>query len=177
MESDDDDGSVDDPYSVLGVDSRCSARELRSAYLKAALASHPDKNPDDAGAAARFRAVRRAWLLLSDEARRRAHDAVQEAARERKSGRAASRRATPADNARAPQAGEWKRTRRPLWESEEEAAAEEPELWEGSWGDLSQFAEEVYFDDEDAPTFDELLRHRCPPGHDATDAHRATTTS
>ena len=65
MESDDDDGSVDDPYSVLGVDSRCSARELRSAYLKAALASHPDKHPDDPdGAKERFLEIKAAYELL-----------------------------------------------------------------------------------------------------------------
>ena len=64
-----------DYYSLLGCSDNASPGELKRAYRKAALASHPDKNPDDPSAAARFREVHRAWLVLSDESQRAAYDA------------------------------------------------------------------------------------------------------
>lgn len=66
-----------DLYAILGCVASANPEEIKRAYRKAALASHPDKNPDDPTAAARFREVRKAWLVLSDESQRSAYDARQ----------------------------------------------------------------------------------------------------
>ena len=62
-------------YAVLKADPNSSPEELRRAYRKAALASHPDKHPDDPSAAERFREVQKAWHILSDERQRATYDA------------------------------------------------------------------------------------------------------
>eukprot|EP00927_Polykrikos_kofoidii_P010333 TRINITY_DN14367_c0_g5_i1.p1 TRINITY_DN14367_c0_g5~~TRINITY_DN14367_c0_g5_i1.p1 ORF type:complete len:624 (+),score=118.90 TRINITY_DN14367_c0_g5_i1:117-1988(+) len=56
----------DDPYSVLGVDRSASDAELRSAYRRRALETHPDKG----GTAEAFRQVTSAFEILSDSDRR-----------------------------------------------------------------------------------------------------------
>ncbi len=56
----------DDPYATLGVKKSASDDEIRKAYRKIARTSHPDLNPDDAGAEARFKAASGAYDLLKD---------------------------------------------------------------------------------------------------------------
>ena len=51
--------------AILGVDVEASQEELRKAWRALALQSHPDKNPNDADAAARFREVAEAYKVLS----------------------------------------------------------------------------------------------------------------
>jgi molecular chaperone DnaJ len=63
-----------DPYSVLGVDKKASAAEIKKAYRKLARQHHPDRNPDDAKAEARFKEVSEANDLLSDPEKRAAYD-------------------------------------------------------------------------------------------------------
>ena len=63
-----------DPYSVLGVDKKASAAEIKKAYRKLARQHHPARNPDDAKAAARFKEVSEANDLLSDPEKRAAFD-------------------------------------------------------------------------------------------------------
>jgi molecular chaperone DnaJ len=63
-----------DPYSVLGVDKKASAAEIKKAYRKLARQHHPDRNPDDAKAEARFKEVSEANDLLSDPEKRAAFD-------------------------------------------------------------------------------------------------------
>lgn len=63
-----------DLYSLLDVSSSASAGAIRKAYLLAARASHPDKNPGDAEAAARFDAVKQAADVLLDSAKRAEYD-------------------------------------------------------------------------------------------------------
>ena len=63
-----------DYYEVLGVGRQASADELRRAFRKIAMDSHPDRYPDDAAAAARFKEASEAYTVLSDPERRRSYD-------------------------------------------------------------------------------------------------------
>ena len=65
-------------YAVLGVPADATAADIKKAYRKQALLSHPDKNPGDAAAAERFQAVHSAYEVLYDESSRRAYDAASE---------------------------------------------------------------------------------------------------
>jgi molecular chaperone DnaJ len=63
-----------DYYEVLGVGRQASADDLKKAFRKIAMDSHPDRNPDDAVAAARFKEASEAYAVLSDPGRRRSYD-------------------------------------------------------------------------------------------------------
>jgi molecular chaperone DnaJ len=63
-----------DYYEVLGVARRCDADELKKAFRKIAMDSHPDRNPDDPAAAARFKEASEAYNILSDPDRRQRYD-------------------------------------------------------------------------------------------------------
>lgn len=63
-----------DYYEVLGVDRQASAEDLKRAFRKIAMESHPDRNPDDAVAHARFKEASEAYSVLSDPERRRSYD-------------------------------------------------------------------------------------------------------
>ncbi len=60
-----------DPFEVLGVTPDDSAAQVKSAYRRAAKASHPDRDPAP-GAAERFQAVKRAYDELCDPSLRAA---------------------------------------------------------------------------------------------------------
>ena len=64
----------DDPYAALGVPKTATREEIRKAYKKIAKTSHPDLNPGDADAAARFKAASAAHDLLKDPDRRARFD-------------------------------------------------------------------------------------------------------
>lgn len=55
-----------DHYTVLGVDTAATEREVKIAYRKLALQYHPDKNKD-AGAEERFKMIAMAYSVLSDK--------------------------------------------------------------------------------------------------------------
>lgn len=57
---------MNDPYSVLGVAKTASADDIKKAYRKLAKQLHPDLNPGNADAAARFKDVSAAYDLLGD---------------------------------------------------------------------------------------------------------------
>lgn len=59
-----------DYYDILGVDFEASEGEIRRAYLKLALRSHPDKHGDTAEAKAKFQEIGEAYHVLSDAERR-----------------------------------------------------------------------------------------------------------
>jgi curved DNA-binding protein CbpA len=63
-----------DPYRVLGVDLGASRQDIARAYRRAVQRAHPDAQPADPQAAARFRELTDAYDLLSDPARRAAYD-------------------------------------------------------------------------------------------------------
>ena len=63
-----------DYYAALGVAKDASQSDIKKAYRKLARELHPDKNPGDAPAEARFKEVSEAYDVLSDESRRREYD-------------------------------------------------------------------------------------------------------
>src|ERR671934_2650178 len=63
-----------DYYEVLGVSRSASAEELKRAYRKLALQYHPDRNPNDPQAEARFKEVNEAYEVLSDQSKRQRYD-------------------------------------------------------------------------------------------------------
>ncbi len=63
-----------DYYEVLGVGRQVSPEELRRAFRKIAMDSHPDRYPGDEAAAARFKEASEAYSVLSDPERRRSYD-------------------------------------------------------------------------------------------------------
>jgi DnaJ-class molecular chaperone len=65
---------MDDPYQTLGVRRGDSDETIRKAYRKLAKQHHPDLNPDDPQAAARFTAINVAHDLLADPEKRAKFD-------------------------------------------------------------------------------------------------------
>ena len=63
-----------DYYDVLGVGKSASDSELKSAYRKLAKKYHPDTNPGDAEAEAKFKEASEAYAVLSDPDKRRQYD-------------------------------------------------------------------------------------------------------
>ena len=63
-----------DYYQVLGVSKSASADEIKRAYRKLAKQLHPDANPDDPNAQAKFNQVTEAYEVLSDPEKRRKYD-------------------------------------------------------------------------------------------------------
>jgi hypothetical protein len=55
-----------DPCTVLGVARSATQKEIKTAYVKAARATHPDTNPGVADATERFQAVQAAYAKLAD---------------------------------------------------------------------------------------------------------------
>ncbi len=63
-----------DPYTTLGISRSASADDVRSAYRKLAKKYHPDLNPGDKAAEARFKTISSANDLLSDPEKRARFD-------------------------------------------------------------------------------------------------------
>ncbi len=63
-----------DHYEVLGVPKEASPEEVKSAFRKLAAKVHPDRNPDDPTADARFKELNAAYQVLSDPQRRAMYD-------------------------------------------------------------------------------------------------------
>lgn len=63
-----------DFYEVLGVARDASEADIKKAYRKLAMKYHPDRNPDDKTAEEKFKEVKEAYEILSDEQKRSAYD-------------------------------------------------------------------------------------------------------
>lgn len=63
-----------DYYELLGVSRDASTDDLKKAYRKLAVKYHPDKNPDDDDAEAKFKEISEAYDTLKDEDKRAAYD-------------------------------------------------------------------------------------------------------
>ena len=63
-------------YAVLGVKKDVSAAELKKTYRKLARTYHPDSNPGDAKAEARFKEISEAYSVLSDAEQRKEYDEI-----------------------------------------------------------------------------------------------------
>ena len=65
---------MQDPYEVLGVDRSASLEDIRQTYRRLAKKLHPDLNPGDREAEARFKEVAGAYDILSDKDKRQRYD-------------------------------------------------------------------------------------------------------
>lgn len=63
-----------DYYEVLGVSRTATVDEMKKAYRKLAVQYHPDKNPGNPEAEAKFKEASEAWEVLSNPQKRQAYD-------------------------------------------------------------------------------------------------------
>jgi len=63
-----------DYYDILGVAKGATEKELKKAYRKLAIKFHPDKNPDNKGAEAKFKEAAEAYEVLNDSNKRARYD-------------------------------------------------------------------------------------------------------
>src|SRR5271155_2684506 len=63
-----------DYYKTLGVDKKATPEEIKKAYRKLARKYHPDTNPDDKNAEARFKEISQAHDVLGDPEKRKQYD-------------------------------------------------------------------------------------------------------
>jgi curved DNA-binding protein len=63
-----------DPYEVLGVSRDASEDDIRKSYRKLAREYHPDRNPGDKQAEAKFKEIQDAYDVVGDKAKRAQFD-------------------------------------------------------------------------------------------------------
>jgi molecular chaperone DnaJ len=64
----------EDYYEILGVSKNASASEIKKAYRKKAIEFHPDKNPNDKIAEAKFKKAAEAYEILGNQEKRSQYD-------------------------------------------------------------------------------------------------------
>jgi molecular chaperone DnaJ len=63
-----------DYYEVLGVSKSVNEADLKKAYRRLAMKYHPDRNPDDKTAEAKFKELKEAYSILSNSEKRATYD-------------------------------------------------------------------------------------------------------
>lgn len=63
-----------DYYKILGVDKKASQADIKKKFRKLAVKYHPDKNPDNPEAEAKFKEVNEAYEVLGDPEKRKKYD-------------------------------------------------------------------------------------------------------
>src|ERR1700712_1723741 len=63
-----------DFYEILGVSKSASQDEIKKAYRKTAMDSHPDRNPGDKASEEKFKEAAEAYEILSDADKRAQYD-------------------------------------------------------------------------------------------------------
>lgn len=67
---------ANDYYDILGVSQNADADEVKKAYRKVAMKYHPDRNPDNDEAEAKFKEASEAYEVVGDEEKRQMYDRV-----------------------------------------------------------------------------------------------------
>lgn len=75
-----------DYYATLGIPRDAAAEDMKKAYRKLAMQYHPDRNPGNKAAEARFKEINEAYDVLKDEQKRAAYDRYGHAAFEQGGG-------------------------------------------------------------------------------------------
>lgn len=70
--------SEKDYYRILGVSRNATDEEIKSAFRKLALKYHPDRNPGDKDAEAKFKEINEAYEILSNPEKRKIYDSYGE---------------------------------------------------------------------------------------------------
>ncbi|CAQ82636.1 MULTISPECIES: molecular chaperone DnaJ [Photorhabdus] len=63
-----------DCYEVLGVSKTADEKEIKKAYKRLAMKYHPDRNQGDKDAESKFKEVKEAYEILTDDQKRAAYD-------------------------------------------------------------------------------------------------------
>ncbi|NQT73140.1 MAG: J domain-containing protein [Chloroflexi bacterium] len=63
-----------DYYKILGIDKKASEKDVKKAFRKLARQYHPDVNPDDPNAEAKFKEINEAYEVLKDKEKRQKYD-------------------------------------------------------------------------------------------------------
>ena len=61
-------------YDILGISKNATAEEIKKAYRKKSMTTHPDRNQGDPDANSKFQKVSEAYDVLSDESKRKMYD-------------------------------------------------------------------------------------------------------
>ena len=83
-----------DYYATLGVAKTATEKEIKQAFRKLARKHHPDVNPGDKAAEAKFKEINEAYEVLGDPAKRKKYDELGANWRHVRTGRGAGRRRT-----------------------------------------------------------------------------------
>lgn len=70
-----------DFYAILGVPADADEATIKKTYRKRARKEHPDQNPNDPNAEARFKEIGEAYAVLSDPEQRKQYDAIRQMTR------------------------------------------------------------------------------------------------
>lgn len=65
-------------YDILGVSKTASEEEIKKAFRKLAIETHPDKHPGDKTAEEKFKKINEAYSVIGDQTKRKEYDAAQQ---------------------------------------------------------------------------------------------------